>query len=64
MNKEEIMIREAQIEDAAAVIDFLKIVTKETGNLLMTSKDALALRIENEETILKRMLESPNSIYF
>lgn len=63
MNKEEIMIREAQIEDAAAVIDFLKIVTKETGNLLMTSKDALALRIENEEKILKRMLESPNSIF-
>ncbi|EOT46492.1 MULTISPECIES: hypothetical protein [Enterococcus] len=60
---EEIIIREAQVEDASAIIEFFKLVTKETENLLLTYEDIMNISIEDEEKILSMTLKNPKSIF-
>lgn len=60
---EKIIIREAQVEDASAIIEFFKLVTKETENLLLTYEDIMNISIEDEEKILSMTLKNPKSIF-
>jgi RimJ/RimL family protein N-acetyltransferase len=55
-----IMIREAGLSDASALIEYLKCVTGET-NFLRMYPDEVKFSVEDEENYIQQMLEQENS---
>lgn len=63
MLNENLNIREANCEDAQAILDYMKLITRETNNLLLTPEIVDKLSLADEKKVLKDSLQSENSIF-
>ncbi len=57
------IIENARPEDAAAILDYLKIVGRETDNLNMGA-EGIPITVEVEEAFLRSMLDSSDDVMY
>ncbi len=60
-NKETLILREAQIEDAEAALSFMKMVADETANLTFSGEE-MNKTVEEEAKFIKSHLDAPNQL--
>lgn len=63
MTFEKLIIREAQPEDAQAILNFLRIISLETNNLLLTPEETSKMKLSDEIIFLKESLNSSSSLF-
>ncbi|MET6999784.1 GNAT family N-acetyltransferase [Chitinophaga defluvii] len=61
-NGQELVIRPATLEDAPALLDNLRIMTRETDFLLFSPEEAMAIDLAAERAFIQSYLDHPNHL--
>ncbi len=64
MTSTKVIIREAQSEDAQDVLNYLKFITNETSNLLLTPEEMAQKKLTDEINLLEESSKSSTNLFF
>lgn len=63
MTSTKVIIREAQSEDAQGVLNYLKFITNETSNLLLTPEEMAQKKLTDEIDLLEESSKSSENLF-
>lgn len=63
MTSTKVIIREAQSEDAQGVLNYLKFITNETSNLLLTPEEMAQKKLTDEINLLEESSKSSENLF-